>query len=82
MTAYPDVTCDTLLASISAYLDGDLGAATCAAIEAHAATCDRCGAVIADFREATGMCRKIADTPLPPAVQDLARARVRSLLGK
>lgn len=82
MSGVPEVTCDTLLDSISAYLDGDLGAATCAAIEAHAAACGRCGTVIADFREATGLCRKVAEAPLPADVQDLARARIRTLLGK
>jgi anti-sigma factor RsiW len=82
VSAPPAVTCDTLLASISAFLDGDLGAATCAAIEAHAASCSRCGTVIADFREATGLCRKVADAPLPADVQHLARARVNTLLRK
>lgn len=82
MNADHTVTCDTLLSSISAYLDGELGAATCAAIEAHATGCDRCGTVIADFREATGLCRKVADAPLPDDVQALARTRIRSLLGR
>lgn len=82
MNAGPTVTCDTLLSSISAYLDGELGAATCAAIEAHAADCAQCAVVIADFREATGLCRKVADAPLPDDVQTLARTRIKALLQK
>jgi anti-sigma factor RsiW len=76
------VTCDSLLGQISAYLDGDLGAATCEAIERHATTCDRCAVVIEDFRKATGLCRTAADAPLPDAVRVLAQARVRALLKK
>lgn len=78
----PIVTCDRLLDQISAYLDGDLGAATCLAIEEHAATCPRCADVIAEFRRATGLCRKAADAPLPDTVRALAQARVKALLKK
>jgi anti-sigma factor RsiW len=74
------VTCESLLAQISACLDGDLGAATCEAIERHASSCDRCTGVIEEFRKATGLCRKAAEAPLPDAVRELAQARVRALL--
>lgn len=82
MTGPAAVDCESLHAQISAYLDGDLGAATCQAIEAHAATCTRCADVIADFRKATGLCRKAADAPLPADVRELARARVKALMKK
>lgn len=74
------VSCEGLLAQISAYLDGDLNAATCEQIEHHARTCPRCERVIADFRATTGICRKAADAPLPDAVRAKAQARVRELL--
>lgn len=76
------VTCESLLEQISAYLDGDLGAATCEAIERHAASCGRCAVVIEDFRKATGLCRTAADAPLPDPVRALAQARVRALLSR
>jgi len=82
MSETPAVTCESLLGQISAYLDGDLGAATCEAIERHAASCDRCAVVIEDFRKATGLCRTAADAPLPATVRELAQARVKALLGK
>lgn len=82
MSETPRVTCESLLQQISAYLDGDLGAATCEAIERHASSCDRCSVVIEDFRKTTGLCRTAADAPLPDAVRALAQARVRALLGK
>lgn len=82
MSEITSVSCESLLKQISAYLDGDLGAATCEAIERHASSCDRCSGVIEEFRKATGLCRKAADTPLPDAVRALAQARVRALLQK
>ncbi len=82
MTRVPVATCDTLLEQISAYLDGDLPEATCAAIEHHADTCPKCARVIDDFRQTTGLCRKAATTPLPAQVRQLAKARVKELLAK
>jgi anti-sigma factor RsiW len=76
----PPVTCDALLTQMSAYLDGDLNATTCAHIEQHAQTCPACAKVIADFRATTGLCRTAADAPLPDSVRELAQARVRALL--
>jgi anti-sigma factor RsiW len=80
MSETPTVTCESLLGQISAYLDGDLGAATCEAIERHASSCGRCAVVIDEFRQATGLCRTAADAPLPDAVRTLAQERVRALL--
>jgi len=78
----PVVTCESLLTQMSAYLDGDLNAATCEHIEHHAQTCPACAKVIADFRATTGLCRTAADAPLPDAVRAKAQARVRALLNK
>ena len=39
-----------LLERLSAYLDGDLLAKECDAIARHAETCERCAAVLADFK--------------------------------
>ena len=80
MTPASRVTCETLLDQISEYLDGDLNDATCARIEGHAASCPHCARIIDDFRATTGLCRKAAETPLPAAVRQRARAQVRELL--
>jgi len=81
MTTSP-VSCESLLTQMSAYLDGDLNAATCEQIELHAQTCPACAKVIADFRATTGLCRSAADAPLPDAVRAKAQARVRALLAR
>lgn len=72
--------CRVLLERLSAYLDGDLPASECRSIAAHARTCARCSDVLADFRSATGLCRRAGARPLPPAVRQRAKDRVRRLL--
>jgi anti-sigma factor RsiW len=80
MTARLDPACRALVAGISAYLDGDLDAAACAALERHAAACDRCASLVAGLRQTVGLCREAGSAPLPDAVRARARARLRDLL--
>lgn len=80
MTRQSNVTCDTILAKMSLFLDGELGEAACESIHRHAASCDRCGRMIRDFERATGLCRTAARRPLPDDVRMRARDRVRTLL--
>jgi anti-sigma factor RsiW len=72
--------CRRVLASVSAYLDGDLDATTCESIERHCQECASCAAVIAGLRETVGLCRKAGSVPVPDAVRQRARASVRRLL--
>jgi anti-sigma factor RsiW len=72
--------CRRVLAEISAYLDGDLDDAACAAIEIHCATCANCAEVVESLKQTAGVCRKLGATPLPSAVLDRARESVRRLL--
>jgi len=44
------MTCDEFTNRLSDYLDGDVDTSTRIAIEAHAASCDECGALVADLR--------------------------------
>ena len=81
MTPAPPVTCDTLLDQISAYLDDDLPPATCTTIEQHAETCPPCARIIDDFRRTTGLCREAATAPLPDPIRQLAKARIKELMG-
>ena len=72
--------CTAMRSGISAYLDGELGATECAAIEAHCAGCPSCAALVEGLRKTVGLCRGVAETPLPESVRERARARVRRLL--
>jgi len=73
--------CDVLIERLSAYLDGDLGPAACDRIQAHAKTCARCAALIADLQQTVGICHKAAQAPLPAPVRARARRFIDELLG-
>lgn len=72
--------CQHILAGISSYLDGDLEATACQAIERHCQTCARCAALVAGLRETVGLCRQAGTAPLPESVRQRARESVRRLL--
>ena len=72
--------CRRVLASVSAYLDGELAAAACESIEAHCRGCAGCAQVVAGLRETVGLCRQAGSTPVPEAVRQRARASIRRLL--
>ncbi len=74
------MTCREILASISAYLDGELDRTACVAIDRHCQQCASCGALVESLRATIGLCRQAASEPLPDAVRERVRARVRRLL--
>jgi anti-sigma factor RsiW len=76
----PDALCQEILAGVSAYLDGELGADACEAIERHSRTCASCATVVVGLRETIGLCRGASHAPLPDAVRAKARASISSLL--
>lgn len=80
MTSRLSEECRRVLASVSAYLDGDLDATACESIEAHCQNCPGCAEVIAGLRETVGLCRRAGSIPIPEAVRQRARASVKRLL--
>ena len=50
-----NTACGAMLAGISAYLDGDLDATACQAIERHCRNCSRCAALVGGLRETIGL---------------------------
>ena len=72
--------CDMLIERLSAFLDGDLSATECARISRHAKTCPRCTRVTSELSRTVGLCRRAANTPLPPALRRRARAGIARLL--
>jgi anti-sigma factor RsiW len=79
MNASPN-TCKEVLANISGYLDGELDAAACDAIERHCRECADCATLVDSLRQTVGLCRQAGQTPLPDAVRQRALERVRDLL--
>lgn len=78
----PRPDCKAILSNISAYLDGELDATACDAIEQHCQGCPSCATLVKGLRETVGLCRQAASTPLPEAVRQRARASVRRLLDR
>ena len=80
MKQSPRPECTAILAGISAYLDGELAATECTAIDAHCAACAQCASLVEGLRMTVGLCRGVRGTPLPERVRERARASVRRLL--
>jgi anti-sigma factor RsiW len=80
MKSEGNVDCGAMLAGISAYLDGDLDATACQAIERHCQGCPRCAEVVAGLRNTIGLCREAGSAPLPEAVRARAKASIDRLL--
>ena len=80
MTEPLNPDCTALLAGISAYLDGELEAVQCTAIERHCVGCPRCAALVEGLRHTIGLCREVGTAPLPESVRERARTSVRRLL--
>ncbi len=74
--------CASILAEISAYLDGELDVMRCRQIEAHCATCPDCDALVKGLQKTIGLCQEVAAEPIPPAVRERARQSIRELLGR
>ena len=72
--------CAHALSRVSSYLDGELDAGACEAIERHCGECAHCAAVVEGLRTTVGLCRQLGAAPLPAAVLDRARASLRRLL--
>jgi anti-sigma factor RsiW len=82
MTTPPASACRDTLQRLSAYLDGELDATACEAIERHGRGCSNCAAVLDGLRTTVGLCRQAADVTMPDAVRQRARAAVRQLLAE
>ena len=80
MSESPSRDCQTVLAGISAYLDGELETTACEAIERHCQACARCARLVQGLRDTVGLCQQAAAVPLPESVRQRARASVRRLL--
>ena len=76
----PSAECWAILNDISTYLDGELDATACAAIEVHCSTCPHCAPIVEGLRRTVGLCREAGSAPLPDEVRARAREGIRRLL--
>lgn len=80
MSETVSTACSAMLDGISAYLNGDLDATACQAIERHCRDCARCGTLVEGLRETIGLCREAGSTPLPEPIRQRAKESIRRLL--
>lgn len=74
------VPCERVLAEIEAYIDGELDAVSCDAIERHCAGCPSCARVTRGLQKTVGLCQEAGRAPLPAPVRDRAREQMKRLL--
>jgi anti-sigma factor RsiW len=63
------MTCRQVVELMTDYLDGALSAADRARFEEHISGCDGCRAYLAQLATTRRVLRKLADEPIPPALQ-------------
>lgn len=71
--------CRPRIADLFAYLDGELSASRCAAIERHMTDCECCETLAADVRRLISACRAKGREPLPASLQARARAAAKQM---
>ena len=76
------VGCAAVRDQIERYVDRELEAVACDAIEQHCAECGSCAALVHRVRDTIGLCRDVGHAPLPEPVRARAREQVKRLLGR
>jgi len=77
--AGPAPACPDIVALFSRYVESDIGADECAAMERHIATCPRCGVACDSLKRTLALCRAEPRGEVPPGVQDRVRTAIRDL---
>ncbi|NWG34785.1 MAG: zf-HC2 domain-containing protein [Chloroflexi bacterium] len=71
MTDHPHTTCEELLGSLSAYIDGDLDPQLCQELEKHLAECDNCRIVLNTTKRTIDLVQTPLEKPdLPEDVRE------------
>ena len=68
--------CKARLADLAAYVDGDLDAARCAAVDQHCEQCDDCRVVVDTLRKTVALYRQLP----PPSLPNNFHKRLRAAL--
>ena len=68
--AHDGAVCQELVAQLSDYVDGELEADLCAAIEAHLAGCPNCRVIVDTVQKVIRLYRAEAARELPSDVED------------
>jgi anti-sigma factor RsiW len=74
--------CEGILKRVSRYLDGDLTAAECRAVEQHCQTCASCRRRAGAVCRMVGLCRRAGRRRVPAAVTKRAAATARRVIAR
>jgi len=77
-----EVACVSGVDLLMDYLEGVLPAETRAAVDEHVASCPKCVAFLASYRETPRILRDATLVRLPPDLQTVLAAAVRAELGR
>jgi RNA polymerase sigma-70 factor (ECF subfamily) len=75
-------TCPNVVAMFSRYLEGDIGAEECAAMERHIASCKRCNVACDSLKRTLALCRAQPRGEVPAEVQARVRKALHDLSGE
>jgi len=71
--------CPDVVTLFSRYLEGEIEAADCDAMQAHIATCKRCDAACNSLKHTLSLCKSEPRGDVPPDVQALVKEALREL---
>jgi RNA polymerase sigma-70 factor, ECF subfamily len=71
--------CPEILSVFSRYLEGDIGPAECAAMDAHVLGCARCRTACSSLKHTLSLCRTASTAEVPAEIQALVKQAVREL---
>ena len=74
--------CPEIVSVFSRYLEGDIGAAECDAMQGHVAGCKRCDAACESLRHSLALCQAAPRAEIPPEVKAMVKAALRTLTSK
>ena len=72
--------CRELFEKLSEYLDNELDAANCDAIETHLQNCPPCQACLATLKQTVALCRELKASDMPEAASDRLRLAIERLM--
>jgi RNA polymerase sigma-70 factor (ECF subfamily) len=76
-----DMPCAEIGTTFSRYLEGEIGAEACSAMQRHVEGCTSCSAVCEGLRESVFLCRRAGTSPLSDELQLRVRRALEKALG-
>ncbi len=80
-TPHPhDERCLEFFKKLSEYIDEELDEVSCRKIEQHVKDCPPCHACLETMKATTGLCRRLKEKPVPPALSNRLKKMISELV--